>query len=79
MRLNADGDMPDPFRNPNESESDEPDEECKLWPNKAKHNPKDFKEYFHMSSSCVLSYTFSDKASHVIPESSEPCFGRGRW
>lgn len=76
--LNANGDMPDPFDNYSDKDEDDAEfvEGAKLWPKKAKHNPKDFRNYFHMSHSCVLGYTFSDKASQVLPESSDTHFSR---
>lgn len=61
-----------------ECEDDDDDDSTALWwPKRAKHQASDFKKYFSMPSSSVLSYTFSASARREVPSYQEHCFDRG--
>lgn len=57
-----------------EEDGSDDDGEVRWWPRTAKHQPEDFKAYLSFPHSCVLAYTFSDKASQEVPDSQEPDF-----
>lgn len=62
-----------------DEEDDEGDDgpDTKYWPRAAKHKPEDFRAHLSLSESCVLAYTFSDRASQEVPLSHEPYFAGG--
>jgi len=53
--------------------------ETRWWPRRAKHRSEDFKAHLNLAHSCVLAYTFSDKATQEVPGSREPHFHGSMW
>jgi hypothetical protein len=61
--------------NDEDEDFDEYGEDGFWWPTKAKHQPRDFTEFFNCPTSSMLCYTFAGEASQgLVPDSEEPPF-----